>query len=119
VKTPTGGGSYGGVGSSFLGSGQLEVNPEGLFGQVVGKQFDNGLNYVDKNTPSSVKKVLSEGAAVAGLIGDITNPTKLKNVGIFLLGGALATVGLIVFFKTTGPGEESAGVAKDAAKVAA
>jgi len=119
VKTPTGGGSYGGVGSSFLGRGQLEVNPEGLFGQAVGKQFDNGLNYIDTNTPSSVKKVLSEGAAVAGLIGDLTDPQKLKNVGIFVLGAVLVVGGLVIFFAATKPGQDVGYAAKDGAMVAA
>ena len=119
VKTPTGGGSYGGVGSSFLGRGQLEVNPEGLFGQAVGKQFDNGLNYIDTNTPSSVKKVLSEGAAVAGLIGDLTDPQKLKNVGIFVLGAVLVVGGLVIFFAATKPGQDVGHAAKDGAMVAA
>ena len=116
VKTPTGGGSYGGVGSSFLGLGQLEVNPTGLIGTYITGPIKGAGSDVAAGTPATVKDLVSDAA---GLIGDITNPTKLKNVGIFLLGGALATLGLVIFFKTTGPGEDATGVAKDAAKVAA
>ena len=109
-------GSYSKNVASFLGLGQLEVNPTGLIGTYITGPIKGAYSDVASGTPAGVKELVSDAA---GLIGDITNPTKLKNVGIFLLGGALATLGLVIFFKTTGPGEDATGVAKDAAKVAA
>ena len=116
-------GSYGKDVSSFLSRGQLEVTTEGLLGTVInyvdgkaeGFSYSNGA----KAVANTAKDVAAPITTVAGLIGDITNPTKLKNVGIFLLGGAIATAGLFIFFAATKPGQDVGHAAKDGAMVAA
>lgn len=52
---------------------------------------------------------------VAGLIGDITNPTKLKNVGIFLAGLALTVGGIAILISTTKTARVVEGTAANAA----
>lgn len=71
-----------------------------------------------KNAAKDVATPISDAGAVAGFLGDLTNPTKLKNVGIFAAGLALVGVGLLVFFATTKPGEELGHAAQTGAKVA-
>lgn len=51
-----------------------------------------------KTVASDVTKPVT---SVAGLIGDLTDPVKLKNVGIFVAGFVLAGVGLLIFFSQT------------------
>lgn len=67
------------------------------------------------NAAHDVKKATT---SVGQFLGDITNPTTLKNVGIFAAGLALVGVGLLVFFATTKPGQDAAKAAKDGAIVA-
>jgi hypothetical protein len=54
-------------------------------------------------------------STIGGLIGDITNPTTLKNVGIFVAGAALVITGLLIFFAQT---KTAQGVASTTEKVA-
>ena len=116
-------GSYGKNVSSFLNRGQLEVTTEGLLGTVInyvdgkaeGFSYSNGA----KAVANAAKDVAAPVTTVAGLIGDITNPTKLKNVGIFVLGAVLVVGGLVIFFAATKPGQDVGHAAKDGAMVAA
>ncbi len=110
-------GSYGKSVSSFLNLGQLEVNPTGFLGQI-GNRFNQGASNAASDAKKVGKTVASDAEAIAGLIGDLTNPTKLKNVGIFAAGLALVGVGLVVFFITTKPGQDTAKGARDGAIVA-
>jgi hypothetical protein len=48
-----------------------------------------------------VTPVVEGATSIAGLIGDITNPSTLRNVGVFVAGFVLAGVGLLVFFSQT------------------
>ena len=55
-----------------------------------------------KNAAKDAASVVTDPlAAVATLIGDITNPTRLKNIGIFLAGLGLVVGGAVVFFAST------------------
>lgn len=61
------------------------------------------------------KTIVSGVTSVGGLIGDITNPQNLKNVGIFLAGAALVVTGIVIFLAQTKTAKGVAGVAEKVA----
>lgn len=104
--------------SSYSGAAPAGVaNPTGWFGQwiepvtnLVGGSVVAGPAAAFNGATASgivgggvktVKNTVSDVTSIAGLIGDITNTTTLKNVGIFVLGVALAGTGLLIFFAQT------------------
>lgn len=96
-----------------VGSNPGVANPTGLFGQY----GEPALNFAAKNLPGAgvvyqatggvtnvVKGVggaVSSVSSVGGFIGKITNPTNLKNVGIFMGGMALTIVGLVILMQSS------------------
>ena len=94
----------------------LPINPTGIFGQILEPILTGtvvGLNATaEKNATNSV---IGGVTSVAGLIGKITNPTNLKNVGIFVAGLARAGTGLLIFFAQTKGAKTVEGAAVKAA----
>lgn len=71
---------------------------------------------------SDVSTAVGAGESIAGatesvgkFLGDITNPTTLKNVGIFVAGVALVVGGLVLFFAQTKTAKSAVGVAEKVA----
>ena len=84
----------------------------GQIEQANAQYLSDAYNFAAGNTDplvtvpaSALNGVKSIATSVPNFLGDLTNPTYLKNVGIFVLGGALALTGLLVFFATTKTGE--------------
>ena len=93
--------SYGSV-TNFLANSPLVAGTASAGAQTgTGFSVTKGADAVK----TAVGDVVSPVTSVAGLIGDITNPTTLKNVGIFVAGFILAGVGLLIFFSTTKEGK--------------
>ena len=92
------------------------VNPTGAYGQYV-EPIVTGSAVGLKNNPivPITNAVIKPVTSVAGLIGDVTNPTNLKNVGIFVAGLALAGVGLLIFFAQTKEAKSIEGAVEKAA----
>ena len=96
------------------GSGEnaTTVNPTGTLGQI---------NNTLKNVPgvagseTVVKDAVGGVTSVAGFIGKITNPSNLKNVGIFMAGMALTVTGLVILFSASKQGKAIEGTAIKAA----
>lgn len=66
------------------------INPIGGIGT-------SGIGYqAYKDGPAVGKSLVSGVTSVGGLIGDLTNPTKLHDVGLFAAGAALAVVGIAI-----------------------
>lgn len=86
--TPPGGWNQAAASSGIPGAGGLVT---GL--QAPAKAVGAGV--------SAAKSVASGVSSISGLIGKITNPTNLKNTGIFLGGFALAVTGLVILFAST------------------
>lgn len=100
--------------ANISGTGQpLTVNPTGAVGQV--------LRWSNRNLPgaSQVNTAASDVghsvSSVSSFIGKISNPTTLKNVGIFVLGVSLTITGLVILFASTKEAKEVSGVAAKAA----
>jgi hypothetical protein len=69
-----------------------------------------------KNAGKTVATVITAPiSTIDGLIKDITNPTTLKNVGIFVAGLALMGTGLLIFFAQTKTAKTVEGAAAKAA----
>ena len=84
--------------ANITGTGQpLTVNPTGTVGQV--------LQWSNRNLPgasavnSAASAVGSSVTSVGGFISKVTNPTNLKNVGIFMAGVSLTIVGLVILMQ--------------------
>lgn len=69
----------------------------------VGGTINNSLLTEAKQGPAGgvVTAATSGVDSLTGLISDVTNPAKLKNVGIFVLGVALVGVGLVLLLVGT------------------
>lgn len=81
----------------------LGVNPTGTLGQITGP-IGHGLNLLlggGAPLTGEVQSAAKPITSVTGLIGKITNPTNLKNVGIFVAGLALTVTGLVILFSAT------------------
>jgi hypothetical protein len=94
------------------------VNPKGFVGQYIEPLLTGtavGLNATGEKTATNDVAGALGVTSVGGLIGDITNPTTLKNVGIFVLGLTLAGVGLLIFFSQTKAAKDVEGAAVKAA----
>ena len=117
--------------SSYAGPAPATGNPTGWFGQWVepvlnlGAQAsipggayiipaEGGLAGQVKGTVAAAKDTIGAVTSVSGFITKITNPTNLKNVGIFVGGIALAAVGLGILFYASKEGKEAGGVAESA-----
>jgi len=116
-------GNYTGAGTDTSPFSGL-ANPTGWFGQWIEPTLSGtivGLNANKEKTTTNtlivgpVKAAIGGVTSVSGLISDITNPTNLKNVGIFVAGLALAGTGLLIFFAQT---KEAKSVESVAAKAA-
>ena len=94
----------------------IPVNPKGLWGQI-GEPIVTGSVVGLKNNPivPITNAVIKPLVGVNGLISDITDPTKLKNVGIFVAGFTLAGVGMLIFFSQTKTAKTVEGTAAKAA----
>ena len=104
--------------ANISGTGQpLTVNPTGTLGQINNylKKYQPGLSAAETAAKDAGHAVTSVG----GLIGKITNPTNLKNVGIFVLGMGLTITGLVIVFSQTKQARQLEGMGKQAATVAA
>jgi hypothetical protein len=96
--------------SSYSGAAPDLGNPKGWWGQwaepvltgsAVGLKNNPIVPITNDVIVAPVKAAVGAATSVSGLISDITNPTTLKNVGIFVLGLALAGTGLLIFFAQT------------------
>jgi hypothetical protein len=102
----------------FTGSSPLPlpVNPTGIFGQIGEPILTGtvvGLNATgEKNFANTV---IGGVTSTSAFLAKITNPTNLKNVGIFVAGLGLAVTGLLIFFAQT---KEAKSVESVAAKAA-
>ena len=83
----------------FTGSSALPI-PISAAEQKTQAAYLAGLKTVE-HVPNPVAAVTSDVSAISNFLGDITNPTTLKNVGIFVLGLGLAVTGLLIFFAQT------------------
>ena len=97
----------------FTGSSALPI-PISAAEQKTQAAYLAGLKTVE-HVPNPVAAVTSDVSAISNFLGDITNPTTLKNVGIFLAGGAIATAGLLIFFSQTRTAKTVEGAAAKAA----
>ena len=100
--------------ANIPGTGQpLTVNPTGALGQINnwGKSNIPGV----AGSETVVKDAASGVTSVAGFLGKITNPSNLKNVGIFMAGMALTVTGLVILFSASKQGKAVEGVAMKAA----
>lgn len=68
-----------------------------------------------KQTASGVSSAASAVTSIPAFLSKITNPTNLKNVGIFMAGMALTVTGLLILFSSTKQGQAVEGVATKAA----
>ena len=75
---------------------------------------EGGIAGQVKGTVAAAKDTIGAVTSVSGFITKITNPTNLKNVGIFVGGIALAAVGLGILFYASKEGKEAGGVAESA-----
>ncbi len=81
----------------------LGTNPTGLIGQIT-HPIEHGVNLMlggGQPLTGEVKSVAAPITTTAGFIGKITDPTNLKNVGIFVGGLALTVTGLVILFSAT------------------
>lgn len=93
-----------------------KANPTGWFGQWIEPILKNpvplpGLTQLPGGATTPGGGVITNAAnaipgvgtvtSIGGLIGKITNPTNLKNVGIFVAGLALTVTGLVILFSST------------------
>ena len=62
---------------------------------------------------------VSDTASIATFLGDLTDPTKLRRVGVFVLGAAIFVIGLAGFISTTKEGQKVISQGEGAASVAA
>lgn len=91
----TGGTTYAGRNlSQFLAQGPL-VTSGGTVNNSTLTQIEQGP------AGGVVTPIVSGVTSVGGLIGKITNPTNLKNVGIFVAGLGLTVTGLVILFSAT------------------
>ena len=99
-------------------------NPKGWFGQwiepvltgsVVGLNNNPIVPLTNTLVVDPAKAVVGGVTSVAGFIGKITNPSNLKNVGIFMAGMALTVTGLVILFSASKQGKAIEGTAIKAA----
>jgi hypothetical protein len=85
-------------------------------GESLGKSFNKSSVGKVVNAPiNDAKNAVKAVSSVGGLISDITNPTTLKNVGIFVAGLALIVGGMVIFFASTKTAKVAEGAAIKAA----
>jgi hypothetical protein len=77
------------------------------------------LSQVGGPIASAASSTVSDTAAIATFLGDLTNPTKLRRVGLFALGAAVFVIGLAGFISTTKEGQKIMSEGESAAAVAA
>ncbi len=99
---------YGGALSKSGWSGQSYANatafpklsPYNALGAVGGQGLtfspSKGWQAVTNAGKDAAKVVTTPVSSISGLIGDLTNPTKLHDVGLFAAGAALAVVGVMM-----------------------
>ena len=76
---------------------------------------NQGPGAIDNSVGNAITAPLQGLQAIGSFFSDLTDPTKLKRVGIFLGGAALMTVGLVVFFASTDTGKKTISTAATAA----
>jgi hypothetical protein len=101
--------------SPFTGSSALPVPITAAEAKTLAGYATGQATIKAQNPVAVVKSAVSDVTSIAGLIGDITNPTTLKNVGIFVLGLGLAGVGLLIFFSQTKGAKAAEGAAEKVA----
>ena len=62
---------------------------------------------------------VSDTASIATVLGDLTDPTKLRRVGVFALGAVIFLIGMAGFISTTKEGQKVISQGESAASVAA
>jgi hypothetical protein len=94
-------------------------NPKGWFGQWIEPTLTGSIVGLHNNPAVPIANTVIAPFKAAGsvgqLISDITNPTTLKNVGIFVAGFCIAGVGLLIFFSQTKTAKTVEGAAVKAA----
>ncbi|MHB1803205.1 MAG: hypothetical protein ACYCU5_16410 [Actinomycetes bacterium] len=89
-----------------------EVNRIGLAAVTGGASY--GLVTHPPNPINVAKGAVSGVTSVGSFLADLTNPTHLHNVGVFLGGAALCGVGLLIFFSQTKTAHAATGLATKA-----
>ena len=95
----------------------LTVNPTGEAGQInsfLNRTVLPGLS----STENAAKDTIGAVSSVGGLISKLTDPSNLKNIGIFILGLGLTITGLVIVFSSTRQASEVRHVATKAAVAA-
>ena len=94
------------TGTSTVGGQGLTFSPSKGLGAV---------ENAGKGVATVVAAPITAAVSVADFLGKISNPTTLKNVGIFVAGLALAGTGLLIFFSQTKTAKGVEGAAVKAA----